>query len=112
MGIYLYNPLMGDNHLTKGTTTCCILQVFSPLICKEYLSQVNTPKSFIFNRPYGNLWFVLPETGNELPAYWRLPLRGIESHSECFFVFLVIFSLDVIALSFYSSDSFGLGISI
>ena len=39
----------------------------------------------------------LPETGNELPAYWRLPLRGIYSRPECFFVFLAIFPFGGIA---------------
>ena len=33
----------------------------------------------VFSRPYGTLWF---ETGNELPAYYQLPLRGIYRQTD------------------------------
>ena len=58
----------------------------------KLLLQMDKKWLLYFNRPYGTLWFGVLKTGNELPAYWRLPLRGIYSRSECFSVFFCNYS--------------------
>jgi hypothetical protein len=47
----------------------------------------------VFSRPYGTLWFDSWETGNELPAYYQLPLRGIYRQPEWFLILFPSLSL-------------------
>ena len=55
-----------------GTTDLVLQSMFSDGI------------NLVFNRPYGTVWFDALETGNELPAYYQLPLRGIYRQPDGF----------------------------